>query len=92
MAVVTAPPLTCSGAAKAGVNARPASRVSAPSPPAASSSSRSLAMPKSRSFTRRPADQDVRRFQVAVDDELAVRRRDRVDDVEEEPETRLEIE
>ena len=51
MAVVTLPPVTCSGAAKAGVNARPASRVSAVAAPSAPSPSRSLAMPKSRSFT-----------------------------------------
>ena len=67
-------PAICSGLAYSGVNARPLDRVSSVSGARSSSAASSLAMPKSRSSGLAVGrDQDVRRLEVAVDDEVGVR-------------------
>ena len=71
-----ASPRTCSGAAYSGVSAPPALAVSVRGAPRVAASS--LAMPKSSSFTVAVGgDEDVRRLEVAMDDEVRVRVADR---------------
>ena len=81
--VVTGSPRICSGAAWCRVNARSPVRVFSS---AASGLSSSLAMPKSSKRTSSAGDQDVRRLQVAVHDQVRVRVADRVAGLQEQRE------
>ncbi len=87
MAVVIDPPPSCSGAAYSGVKTP---RVAVAS---RASSSTSLAMPKSSSFTwPSQADENVRRLDIAMYDQQPMRGLDRVTHVDDQAQTRANVE
>ncbi len=91
VAVVTGPRVICSGAANSGVSAAPASRVSALVSAGSDRSHRAIALDQlgdaevEQLHLSIGADEHVRRLDVPVHDQVGVCVRDRLEDVEEEP-------
>src|SRR5439155_2944914 len=90
---LTAPPVTCSGAANCGVSALPPSNVSWVALAGVDSSARSFAIPKSSSFTWPVTSyQHIGRLDIAMNNEVRMRMRNGTQHIEEEFDSSVYVE